>query len=149
MSARHIVIEIGLGRATLVAKGESVTGLCFSRHARRPALETFGPTVDVSADALLGEAAHQSRRYLAGERREFDLPLASEGDAFQHAVRDIVKTIQRGDTSHIRRPASEAGIAGTRADSCTRGALVVIGDLAAATSNTSSPGWTCRYLSSK
>jgi methylated-DNA-[protein]-cysteine S-methyltransferase len=109
MSTRHIVIETGLGPVTLVAKGEAVTGLYFSRHVRRPALETFGPAADVSADALLGEAAHQLRQYLAGERREFDLPLASEGDAFQHAVWDIVKTIQCGDTSTYGRIAEQLG----------------------------------------
>lgn len=109
MSTRHTVIETSLGPVTLVAEDEAVTGLYFRHHVRRPALETFGPAVDVSTDALLDEAARQLRQYLAGERRDFDLPLASEGDDFQHAVWDIVKTIQCGETTTYGRIAEQLG----------------------------------------
>ncbi|MGW4792095.1 methylated-DNA--[protein]-cysteine S-methyltransferase [Nonomuraea sp. NPDC004297] len=109
MSTRHLVIETRLGPVTLVAKGEAITGLYFRHHVRRPAQETFGPEVTEPADGLLSEAARQLRQYLAGERRNFDLPFAAEGDAFQHAVWEIVKRIQCGDTTTYGRIAEELG----------------------------------------
>ncbi len=109
MSTRHIVIETSLGPITLVAKGETIAGLYFSHHVRRPSQETFGPEVAGSTDPLLNEAARQLRHYLAGRRRQFDLPLAAEGDAFQHAVWDIVKSIQCGDTTTYGRIAEQVG----------------------------------------
>ncbi|MET7991897.1 methylated-DNA--[protein]-cysteine S-methyltransferase [Amycolatopsis sp. NPDC005232] len=109
MSIRHVVVETGLGPVTLVARGEAVTGLYFSRHVGRPSPEAFGPEAVVSADPLLGEAARQLREYLAGERWEFDLPFTAEGDAFQHAVWDIVKAIQCGETTTYGRIAEQLG----------------------------------------
>lgn len=109
MSTRHIVIETDLGPVTLVAKGEAITGLYFSHHVRRPSPEAFGAEVVDSTDSLLGEAARQLHDYLAGRRKEFDLPLAAEGDAFQHAVWDIVKSIQCGDTTTYGRIAEQLG----------------------------------------
>lgn len=109
MTTRHLVIETGLGPITLVAKGETIAGLYFRRHVRRPAQEEFGPEVTGSTDSLLNEAARQLRDYLAGRRREFDLPLAAEGDSFQHAVWDIVKSIQCGETTTYGRIAEQVG----------------------------------------
>ncbi|MGW7531033.1 methylated-DNA--[protein]-cysteine S-methyltransferase [Amycolatopsis sp. NPDC054798] len=109
MSTRHVVTETSLGPVTLVAEGEAVTGLYFSRHTRRPSPEAFGPEVVGSADPLLAEADRQLRQYLAGRRREFDLPLAAEGDAFQQAVWDIVKTVRHGETTTYGRIAEQLG----------------------------------------
>ncbi|MFF4963167.1 methylated-DNA--[protein]-cysteine S-methyltransferase [Streptomyces sp. NPDC001222] len=109
MSTRHIVIETRLGPITLVAKGETIAGLYFRHHVRRPSQEAFGPEVADSTDGLLNEAARQLRDYLAGRRRQFDLPLAAEGDSFQHAVWDIVKSIQCGDTTTYGRIAEQVG----------------------------------------
>lgn len=109
MNTRHVVIGTDLGPITLVAKDDAVTGLYFRHHVRRPSQETFGPEVVDPTDPLLDEAARQLRDYLAGRRREFDLPLAAEGDAFQHAVRDIVKSIRCGDTTTYGRIAEQLG----------------------------------------
>ncbi|MFB7496500.1 methylated-DNA--[protein]-cysteine S-methyltransferase [Streptomyces sp. NPDC056161] len=109
MSTRHLVIETRLGPVTLVAKGETITGLYFGRHARRPPQETLGPEVTGSADSLLDEAARQLGDYLAGRRRWFELPLAAEGDSFQRAVWDIVKSVQCGDTTPYGDIAERAG----------------------------------------
>ncbi|MFJ8152503.1 methylated-DNA--[protein]-cysteine S-methyltransferase [Streptomyces sp. NPDC094468] len=108
-STRHLVIETRLGPVTLVAEGETITGVYFRRHARRPARETFGPEVTDATDPLLNEAARQLRDYLAGRRRRFDLPLAAEGDSFQLAVWEIVKSIQCGDTTTYGRIAEQLG----------------------------------------
>jgi methylated-DNA-[protein]-cysteine S-methyltransferase len=109
MNLRHIVVETGFGPVTLVATDETITGLYFREHVRRPPQESFGPDVTGSADALLAEAARQLTDYLAGERAEFDLPLAAGGDAFQRAVWDILATIPRGETTTYGRVAGRLG----------------------------------------
>lgn len=109
MDVRHIVVGTDFGPITVVASGEAVTGLYFRSHIRRPAHDTFGPEVVASADPLLGEAARQLASYLAGERTGFDLPLAAEGDTFQHAVWDIVAGIPRGETTTYGHIAERIG----------------------------------------
>jgi methylated-DNA-[protein]-cysteine S-methyltransferase len=109
MNTRHIVVDTDFGPITIVAKDLAVTGLYFRHHIRRPAQNTFGPEVIASTDALLNEAARQLSDYLAGERTEFDPPLAAEGDAFQHAVWDIVASIPCGETTTYGRIAEHLG----------------------------------------
>jgi methylated-DNA-[protein]-cysteine S-methyltransferase len=109
MHTRHIVVDTDLGPITLVAGDEAVAGLYFRHHIRRPAQETFGPEVAASADPLLSNAAQQIHDYLAGERSEFDLPLAAGGDDFQHAVWDIVASVPRGETTTYGRIAEQLG----------------------------------------
>ncbi len=109
MNTRHTVVDTEFGPVTLIAKDQAVTGLYFRHHIRRPAQDTFGPEVIASTDALLSEAARQVSDYLAGERTEFDLPLAAEGDAFQHAVWGIVASVRRGETTTYGRIAEQLG----------------------------------------
>ncbi|MFK0287710.1 methylated-DNA--[protein]-cysteine S-methyltransferase [Streptomyces sp. NPDC090499] len=109
MNTRHVVIETHLGPITIVARDEAITGLYFGQHVRRPRQETFGPEAGDATDPLLNEAVRQLCDYLAGRRRQFDLPFAAEGDSFQHAVWDIVKSIQCGDTTTYGRIAEQVG----------------------------------------
>jgi methylated-DNA-[protein]-cysteine S-methyltransferase len=106
MNTRHAVIDSDLGPLTIVARGGAVTGLYFAHHIRRPAAETFGPA---GADELLDEAARQLLDYLAGGRREFDLPLEADGDAFQRSVWTIVDEIPFGRTTTYGRIAEKLG----------------------------------------
>lgn len=99
MKTRHALVDTTLGRVTIVASDTVITGLYFRHHTRRPAQETFGPEVTVENDALLADAAAQLHEYLAGTRREFDLPLGAAGDDFQHAVWSIVAEIPFGETT--------------------------------------------------
>ncbi|WP_369880199.1 methylated-DNA--[protein]-cysteine S-methyltransferase [Kitasatospora sp. CB02891] len=103
------MIETDLGPVTIVAKDETITGLYFRHHVRRPPQETFGPEISDATDPLLNQAVHQLCDYLAGQRTDFDLPLAAEGDSFQHAVWDVVKSIQCGDTTTYGRIAERVG----------------------------------------
>ncbi|MFD7861430.1 methylated-DNA--[protein]-cysteine S-methyltransferase [Streptomyces sp. NPDC059783] len=103
------MIETHLGPITIVAKDETITGLYFRHHVRRPPQETFGPEIGDATDSLLNEAVRQLCDYLAGRRTDFDLPLAAEGDSFQHAVWDIVKSVQCGDTTTYGRIAERVG----------------------------------------
>ncbi len=43
-------------------------------------------------------AAEQLEAYFAGERRDFDLPLAPAGTDFDHAVWDLLRAIPYGET---------------------------------------------------
>jgi methylated-DNA-[protein]-cysteine S-methyltransferase len=99
MNTRYTTADTTLGLVTIVAVGDAITGLYFRHHVRRPAQETFGQEVAVENDALLTEAATQVREYLAGTRREFDLPFDAAGDAFQHAVWSIVAEVPFGETT--------------------------------------------------
>jgi methylated-DNA-[protein]-cysteine S-methyltransferase len=63
----------------------------------------------MGADGLLDEAARQLLDYVAGRRTEFGLPLAADGDAFQHAVWDIVNDIPFGATTTYGRIAEQLG----------------------------------------
>ncbi|MFB7517310.1 methylated-DNA--[protein]-cysteine S-methyltransferase [Streptomyces sp. NPDC056144] len=99
MDIRHTVIPTDLGPVTVVARDRALVGLYFAEHTRRPAEETFGPGVGLDEDPLLAEAARQLRDYLAGDRLDFDLPLAPAGDGFQHAVWKLVAAVPRGETT--------------------------------------------------
>jgi methylated-DNA-[protein]-cysteine S-methyltransferase len=99
MDTRHTTADTTLGQVTIVAVGDAIAGLYFRHHVLRPAQETFGQEVAVENDALLADAATQLREYLAGTRREFDLPFGAAGDAFQHAVWSIVAEVPFGETT--------------------------------------------------
>jgi methylated-DNA-[protein]-cysteine S-methyltransferase len=51
------------------------------------------------ADPVLDEAERQLTEYFAGERTEFDLPLASEGSEFQKKVWAELQRIPYGETA--------------------------------------------------
>ena len=109
MDTRHTVVDSGLGPLTVVARGQALTGLYFTDHVRRPAEETLGPRVPAEDDPLFAEAAEQIHDYLAGRRDTFALPLAPEGDTFQHAVWDLVRAIPHGGTTTYGTIAERVG----------------------------------------
>jgi methylated-DNA-[protein]-cysteine S-methyltransferase len=109
MNTRHALVDTTLGQLTIVASDHTITGLYFRHHIRRPAQHTFGQEVDVENDPLLADATAQLMGYLAGTRREFDLPFDAAGDAFQHAVWSIVAEIPFGETTTYRAIAERLG----------------------------------------
>jgi methylated-DNA-[protein]-cysteine S-methyltransferase len=98
MDTRHAVIDSPLGELTLVADGDALTGLYFRHHWYRPTDETFGPRVNTQDDDLLAEAQSQLTDYLAGNRTDFDLPVALHGDETKHRVWHLLTTIPYGET---------------------------------------------------
>lgn len=109
MNIRHTVVDGDFGPITVVARDEAITGLYFRHHIRRPAQDSFGAELPMGADRLLDEAARQLLDYFAGRRREFDLPFAAEGDAFQRAVWDILTSIPFGETTTYGSIAEQLG----------------------------------------
>ncbi|KAA3652299.1 MAG: methylated-DNA--[protein]-cysteine S-methyltransferase [Proteobacteria bacterium] len=61
------------------------------------------------ANALCHEAARQITAYLAGERRDFDLPLAPEGTPFQQTVWAALRRLPYGATTHYGALAATLG----------------------------------------
>ena len=58
---------------------------------------------------LLTEAVRQIEGYFRGERREFDLPLATEGTPFQQRVWAALRTVPYGETLTYSELASRLG----------------------------------------
>lgn len=98
MTARHRRLTTDLGVYLIAAEGSALTGVWREgqKHFPRPerlGRETPGP------DDLLDAASEQLLAYLRGERTDWDLPLAPEGTAFQHAVWEQLQRIPRGATT--------------------------------------------------
>ncbi|HEU0012448.1 MAG TPA: methylated-DNA--[protein]-cysteine S-methyltransferase [Longimicrobium sp.] len=69
-----------------------------------------GTRVEPTRDDPLGwRIAEQLREYFAGKRRDFDLPLAPGGTAFQNEVWNALRTIPFGETWSYRRLAEAVG----------------------------------------
>ncbi|MGX9792282.1 methylated-DNA--[protein]-cysteine S-methyltransferase [Mycobacterium sp. MMS18-G62] len=98
MNTRHAVIDSPLGELTLVADGETLTGLYFRHQWYRPSRDTFGARVDADSDALLAKAKAQVTDYFAGARNDFDLPIRLRGDDAQRRVWQLLATIPYGET---------------------------------------------------
>lgn len=98
MHTRHTVIDSPLGELTLVAAGDSLTGVYFRHHWYRPTADTLGPSIEPGVDDLFRRTADQLQEYLAGERTQFDLPIELIGDPRQRRVWDLLADIAYGRT---------------------------------------------------
>lgn len=98
MSAVHAVIDSPIGRLTLVADGGALTAVYMENHKRGPAPETLGPEAVPARDAVLARTRDQLGEYFAGERREFDLPVAPIGNPFRQRVWAMLRQIPYGET---------------------------------------------------
>ncbi|GAA1484398.1 methylated-DNA--[protein]-cysteine S-methyltransferase [Brachybacterium fresconis] len=103
---RHRRLPTPLGTYVIAAEGDAVTGLWREEQSHFPAPDRLGEPTP-AADPLLDAAAEQLLAYLAGEREDFDLPLAPRGTAFQHAVWARLRTIPRGTTTTYGRIAQD------------------------------------------
>lgn len=97
----YVWISTPLGMMTALEENGALTRLDFGKNT--PADAEFGET------ALLKEALKQITKYFSGARREFSLPLAPQGTAFQMKVWSILKTIPYGQTRSYRDIALQAG----------------------------------------
>lgn len=67
------------------------------------------PRGALTADPVLDEAARQLSEYFAGDRTDFDLPLASEGSEFQKKVWAELHRIPYGETATYGQIAKRLG----------------------------------------
>ncbi len=89
------IITSPIGRLTLVAAGEALTGLYFEDDPHGAAA-TRGAARD---ERRLRRAAEQLDEYFAGRRDRFELALAPRGTAFQQTVWRALQRIPFGQTA--------------------------------------------------
>lgn len=94
------------GEMRIAAGEQGLVALSFHRDERP--LPT-GADWQRGATALTDEAARQLGEYFAGERREFDLPLAPPGTEFQCRVWNALRQIPYGETRSYREQAEMLG----------------------------------------
>lgn len=109
-----IRIPSPLGRLELTSDGEAITSLSIEREGRLP-LDAHPE----SSTPVLERAARQLAEYFAGTRRDFDLPVRTEGTSFQLSVWDELRRLKWGEhTSYgelarsVGRPAASRAIGG-------------------------------------
>lgn len=101
----YTVVDSPLGDLTVAAEDGALTGVYFPGHKRRPAQETFGAREDTGFGAVRAQLAE----YFAGERRDFDLPLAPRGEEFRQRVWRLLLEIPYGATRSYGELARELG----------------------------------------
>ncbi len=97
MTATYHDIRTPIGTLRLVGTEDSVDRIDLPNRAAElpnPAWTSSNGTLP----AALSEAKRQLEEYFAGERREFDLPLALEGTEFQRRVWAELRRIPFGRT---------------------------------------------------
>jgi len=99
--------ESPLGRMMLVANDDGLTGVYFigQKHYLRP---ESGWRKD-PVNKALRKAKKELGEYFARKRKRFDLPLAPEGSAFQHAVWQAIAGVPFGETISYAELARRAG----------------------------------------
>ena len=95
MSTRHTILATPIGDLTVVRDDAGITGVYFPHHWTRPDRTGFGPRVESGFEDVAGQLAE----YLAGERREFDLPVHASGDPVQERVWGLIAAIPYGRTT--------------------------------------------------
>ena len=101
----HLEVGSPLGPLLLAADDRGLT------HVHMQGVRG-GPTPEGPPDPthpVLAAAARQLGEYFAGRRRDFDLPLAAQGDLFHRRVWDLVSAIPFGATRTYGDLARELG----------------------------------------
>ncbi|GAA1320883.1 methylated-DNA--[protein]-cysteine S-methyltransferase [Leucobacter albus] len=100
MHTRHGLVQTSLGELLLVASGDALVGVYFPDHRYPPEADEIGEALGHEPeDPVITQAARQLREYLAGERTEFDVPVAPRGDEFSRQVWSMLGKIPFGETS--------------------------------------------------
>ncbi|MGH3491845.1 MAG: methylated-DNA--[protein]-cysteine S-methyltransferase [Sciscionella sp.] len=102
----HTVMDIPLGRLTLVGAGGALTGMYMEQYRHRPRVETFG---DLDGTPFQ-EAERQLAAYFRGELRHFDLELSPSGTPFQLRVWQALREIPYGETVSYGELAERLGV---------------------------------------
>jgi methylated-DNA-[protein]-cysteine S-methyltransferase len=108
-STRHAVIDSPIGPLTIVRDDDGITGLYYPGHWTRPDPASFGPRVDAADYRGFDAAIAQLGEYLAGERREFGLPLTPHGSPAALGLWKLLAAIPYGGTITYGELARQAG----------------------------------------
>jgi methylated-DNA-[protein]-cysteine S-methyltransferase len=94
-----------IGELLLTTDGEAISGLYI-----QDGLAAVEPDAGWRRDdGAFADARAQLGEYFAGERAEFDLPLAPDGTEFQRRVWDELRAIPYGETRSYAEIAREVG----------------------------------------
>jgi methylated-DNA-[protein]-cysteine S-methyltransferase len=93
-----------LGRLELTSDGEAITSLTIENDRVLP-----HDHLDEHHDEVLRRARDELNDYFAGARREFDVPLAPAGSAFQRAVWSRLADVRWGDHTTYGRLGAAVG----------------------------------------
>lgn len=98
-----------VGPLRLWADPEALTAIEFHPFAETPPGDP-APVAGGGAEELLTEAERQLAAYFAGERHDFDLPLAPAGTPFQQRVWGALREIPYGETRSYGQVARTLGL---------------------------------------
>ena len=105
-------VDTSIGRIGIAENGNAITGLWFADKSDSGIAGSSKVNLqqaELAETPLLKEAVAQLKEYFDGTRREFDLPLALEGTAFQRAVWEALLTIPYGETRSYGQIAQSIG----------------------------------------
>jgi len=105
---QHVTLPSPIGPLTLVAEDGSLIGLYLDSPKHRPGTDLLGEAGD-PREQPFAAAAEQLEEYFAGQRAEFDLPLAPAGTQFQRRVWAGLQAIPYGQTWSYGELASKIG----------------------------------------
>lgn len=95
----HAQIQTALGEMLLATDGDALTGAWFLGQKYFPTPDDIGTPVALDESEILSQAKRELDEYFAGERTEFEVPLAPDGTDFQLAVWDAIAEIPFGYTT--------------------------------------------------
>lgn len=101
----HTVIDSPVGPLTLVATDGALSGLYMDEQRHRPMEELFGPRDDTQSS----EVIEQLKAYFDGDLKDFDVPIAMTGTAFQRRVWTELQRIPYGETTTYGELAERLG----------------------------------------
>lgn len=101
----RIEVDSPVGAIEIVGDGTAITEVTIARAGKLPRAG-FGQ----SPDAVLERAGVQIAEYFAGERTEFDLPLAPAGTRFQQDVWRRLAAIPHGTAVTYSRVGADIGL---------------------------------------
>jgi len=114
-------IDSPIGVLSIAADPHALRHIEFAEN-RHPAARAHWRQVPAASHAVLALAQAQLRQYFAGQRRQFELPLAPRGTPFQVQVWRSLGQIPYGETCSYRDLASRLGRArATRAVGAANG----------------------------
>ena len=108
MTTMWTVTGSPVGDLRIVARGGKIAAIEFSPFMGSPRGEPIGERAD--DDPLLHSAVDQLAAYFARNLKEFDLPLAPRGSAFQQRVWEQLRGIGYGETASYGQVARRLGM---------------------------------------
>ena len=100
-------IDSPIGTITLVAEDDALVEVHLPDEKTSSTIAAEDTTP--AAHAVLAQAAGELGEYFAGDRLEFDVPLAPHGTAFQLAAWQALRTIPYGETVSYGEQARRLG----------------------------------------